>query len=145
MPDAISDYVDDGRIVRTSEENRESSTGAQTSIDSGSAFGQLVLELPEELAGQSDSGNGNREDYIGGNRVPAARNYRLTEENFQYATGAKTRYRQNIDAIKVMLRLRSEGKQASDEEKAILSKYVGWGGLAYAFDPEKPEWSKEYV
>lgn len=44
-----------------------------------------------------------------------------------------------------MLRLRSEGKQASDEEKAILSKYVGWGGLAYAFDPEKPEWAKEYA
>ena len=145
IPDAISDSVDDGRIVRASEENRESSTGAQTPIDSGSAFGQLVLELPEELAGQSDGGNGNREDYIGGNRVPAARNYRLTEENFQYATGAKTRYRQNIDAIKVMLRLRSEGKQASDEEKATLSKYVGWGGLAYAFDPEKPEWAKEYA
>ncbi len=145
IPDAISDSVDDGRIVRASEENRESSTGAQTPIDSGSAFGQLVLELPEELAGQSDGGNGNREDYIGGNRVPAARNYRLTEENFHYATGAKTRYRQNVDAIKVMLRLRSEGKQASDEEKAILSKYVGWGGLAYAFDSEKPEWAKEYA
>ena len=145
IPDAISDSVNDGRIVRAFEENRESSTGAQTPIDSGSAFGQLVLELPEEFAGQSDGGNGNREDYIGGNRVPAARNYRLTEENFHYATGAKTRYRQNIDAIKVMLRLRSEGKQASDEEKATLSKYVGWGGLAYAFDPEKPEWAKEYA
>lgn len=145
IPDAISDSVNDGRIVRAFEENRESSTGAQTPIDSGSAFGQLVLELPEEFAGQSDGGNGNREDYIGGNRVPAARNYRLTEENFHYATGVKTRYRQNIDAIKVMLRLRSEGKQASDEEKAILSKYVGWGSLAYAFDPEKPEWAKEYA
>lgn len=145
IPDAISDSVNDGRIVRAFEENRESSTGAQTPIDSGSAFGQLVLELPEEFAGQSDGGNGNREDYIGGNRVPAARNYRLTEENFHYATGAKTRYRQNIDAIKVMLRLCSEGKQASDEEKATLSKYVGWGGLAYAFDPEKPEWAKEYT
>ena len=145
IPDAISDSVDDGRIVRASEENRESSTGAQTPIDNGSAFGQLVLELPEELAGQSDSGNGNRADHFGGNRVPAARNYRLTEENFHYATGAKTRYRQNIDAIKVMLRLRSEGKQANDEEKAILSKYVGWGGLAYAFDSEKPEWAKEYT
>ena len=44
-----------------------------------------------------------------------------------------------------MLRLRSEGKQASDEEKATLSKYVGWGGLAYAFDSEKPEWAKEYA
>ena len=44
-----------------------------------------------------------------------------------------------------MLRLRSEGKQANDEEKAILSKYVGWGGLAYAFDPEKSEWAKEYA
>ena len=142
IPDAISDSVNDGRIVRAFEENRESSTGAQTPIDSGSAFGQLVLELPEELAGQSDGGNGNREDYIGGNRVPAARNYRLTEANFHYATGAKTRYRQNVDAIKVMLRLRSEGKQASDEEKAILSKYVGWGGLAYAFDPEIPNGQK---
>lgn len=71
IPEAISDSVDDGRIVRAFAENRESSTGAQTSIDSGGAFGQLVLELPEEFAGQSDGGNGNREDYIGGNRVPA--------------------------------------------------------------------------
>lgn len=145
ISDAISDSVDDGRTARTSNENRTSGTDTQTPTYNENAFGQLVLELPEELAGQSDSGNGNREDYIGGNRVPAARNYRLTEENFHYATGAKTRYRQNIDAIKVMLRLRSEGKQASDEEKVILSKYVGWGGLAYAFDPEKPEWAKEYA
>ena len=145
ISDAISDSVDDGRTARTSNENRTSGTDTQTPTYNENAFGQLVLELPEEFAGQSYSGNGDREDYIGGNRVPAARNYRLTEENFHYATGAKTRYRQNIDAIKVMLRLRSEGKQASDEEKATLSKYVGWGGLAYAFDSEKPEWAKEYA
>ena len=145
ISDAISDSVDDGRTARTSNENRTSGTDTQTPTYNENAFGQLVLELPEEFAGQSYSGNGDREDYIGGNRVPAARNYRLTEENFHYATGAKTRYRQNVDAIKVMLRLRSEGKQASDEEKAILSKYVGWGGLAYAFDSEKPEWAKEYA
>ena len=145
ISDAISDSVDDGRTARTSNENRTSGTDTQTPTYNENAFGQLVLELPEEFAGQSDSGNGDRADHFGGNRVPAARNYRLTEENFQYATGAKTRYRQNIEAIKVMLRLRSEGKQASDEEKAILSKYVGWGGLAYAFDPEKPEWAKEYA
>ncbi len=145
IPDAVSDSVDDGRTAHTSNENRTSGTDTQTPTYNENAFGQLVLELPEELAGQSDGGNGNRADHFGGNRVPAARNYRLTKENFQYATGAKTRYRQNIDAIKVMLRLRNEGKQASDEEKAILSKYVGWGGLAYAFDPEKPEWAKEYA
>lgn len=145
ISDAISDSVDDGRTARTSNENRTSGTDTQTPTYNENAFGQLVLELPEEFAGQSDSGNGDRADHFGGNRVPAARNYRLTEENFQYATGAKTRYRQNIEAIKVMLRLRSEGKQASDEEKAILSKYVGWGGLAYAFDSEKPEWAKEYA
>ena len=145
VSDAIPDSVDDGRTARTSNENRTSSTDTQTPTYNENAFGQLVLELPEEFTEQSDSGNGDRADHFGGNRVSAARNYRLTEENFHYATGAKTRYRQNIDAIKVMLRLRSEGKQASDEEKAILSKYVGWGGLAYAFDSEKPEWVKEYA
>ena len=44
-----------------------------------------------------------------------------------------------------MHKILQENRLATDEEKSVLSKYVGWGGLAYAFDPDKLEWSKEYT
>lgn len=143
IPDAVSDFVDDGRAARTFEGNRKGGAGTQTAAYPSTASGQLVLGFPNEFAEYPADGAGYRGRNSDNGGVPPARNYRLTEEHFQYATGAKTRYRQNIEAIKVMKRLRAECKQASEEEKAILSRYVGWGGLAYAFDPDKPEWSKE--
>lgn len=144
IPDAVSNPFNDRRTFYTSEENRTGSAGSQTATYQSTASGQLVLGFPDESTEYPTNGTGDRGRNSDNGGVPRTRNYRLTEEHFLYATGAKTRYRQNIEAIKVMKRLRAEGKPANEEEKAILSRYVGWGGLAYAFDPDKPEWAKEY-
>ena len=59
--------------------------------------------------------------------------------------GAKQKYTRNIKAIKTLFRLEEEHRGASAEEQQVLSQYVGWGGLADAFDPGKDSWAKEYA
>jgi N12 class adenine-specific DNA methylase len=59
--------------------------------------------------------------------------------------GEKARYKANIEAIRLVKQLEAEGRYATEAEQVILSKYVGWGGLANAFDERKSEWSKEYT
>lgn len=59
--------------------------------------------------------------------------------------GAKSRFKGNTDAIRLMNRLYFENREATDEERKVLAKYVGWGGLAQAFDETNNQWSKEYA
>ena len=59
--------------------------------------------------------------------------------------GAKAKFRRNMDAINLLKELEFEGLQASPEQQEILSRYVGWGGLADAFDENKPNWSDEFA
>ena len=58
--------------------------------------------------------------------------------------GAKARFRSNIEAIRTMKMLYREGRSATSEERAILAKYVGWGGIAKAFDEKDESWQNEY-
>lgn len=58
--------------------------------------------------------------------------------------GPKERYRDNVEAIRVLRRLDEEGRHATAEEQVVLSRYVGWGGLSDAFDPGKRAWSAEF-
>lgn len=58
--------------------------------------------------------------------------------------GAKTRYKNNILAIKLVNQLYEENRDPTIEEKIILSKYVGWGGIPQVFDENNPSWQKEY-
>lgn len=58
--------------------------------------------------------------------------------------GAKQRFRNNIEAIKLVNRLINTQKEATDDEKKVLAKYVGWGGLAQAFDEHNTAWQNEY-
>ena len=59
--------------------------------------------------------------------------------------GAKTKYAQNVAAIKTLKLLESENKMATAEEQEILARYVGWGGIAQVFDPSNASWSKEHA
>ncbi len=59
--------------------------------------------------------------------------------------GAKTRFRNNIAAIRLVNKLYSENRNPTDEEKKVLSQFVGWGGLSAAFDENNPQWKKEYA
>ena len=58
--------------------------------------------------------------------------------------GAKAKFRANVDAIKTLKSLEREKRPATAEEKETLSKYVGWGALAKAFDKDDPKWAAEY-
>ena len=59
--------------------------------------------------------------------------------------GAKQKYTRNIEAIRTLFQLEQEHRGATAEEQQVLSQYVGWGGLADAFDPNKDGWAKEYA
>ena len=70
-------------------------------------------------------------------------NFRITEDN-PYLGGPKGKFQANIQAIQTLQTLETEDRPATPEEQTILSHYSGWGGLSKAFDPDSPEWSKEY-
>ncbi len=71
-------------------------------------------------------------------------NFRLTEFSGENIS-LKMKYRNNINAIKTLLNIERENKQATVEEQEILAKYVGWGGLSDVFDSSKTAWSNEYA
>ena len=73
-----------------------------------------------------------------------AGNFHITDEHLGEG-GAKQKYARNIKAIKTLFRLEEEHRGASAEEQEVLAQYVGWGGLADAFDPNKSGWAKEYA
>lgn len=73
-------------------------------------------------------------------------NFHLDENiNIDYASGEKAKYRDNIAAIRTLLKIEKEKRFATAEEQGIMSKYVGWGGLAKAFDKGAANWEKEYI
>ena len=71
-------------------------------------------------------------------------NFRITDDDLG-AGGPKTKYKANVEAIRVLQTLDAEQRQATAEEQEILSRYVGWGGIPQAFDESNAEWSKEYA
>ena len=73
-----------------------------------------------------------------------AGNFRITDEHLGEG-GAKQKYARNIEAIRTLFKLEDEHRGATAEEQQVLSQYVGWGGLADAFDPSKDSWAKEYA
>ena len=80
------------------------------------------------------------------NAVPDAEgriNYKIPVIAENYG-GPKARYRNNIAAIRLLKTLEEEDRLANVEEQKILSKYVGWGGLQEAFDPQSAGWAREY-
>ena len=75
---------------------------------------------------------------------PPAENFRITDDNLGIG-GAKAKFRANIAAINLLKELEFEGAQATPEQQEILSRYVGWGGLADAFDESKENWKGEFA
>ena len=73
-----------------------------------------------------------------------AQNFHITDDALGVG-GAKAKFRANMAAIRLLQELEFEGLQASPEQQEILSRYVGWGGLADAFDENKPNWSDEFA
>lgn len=71
-------------------------------------------------------------------------NFTITDDNLGDG-GAKTKFRANVDAIKTLKTLEREKRPATAEEKETLSKYVGWGAISQAFDPNNDKWAAEYA
>ena len=91
----------------------------------------LHEEVSEQIAQQSTE-------------QPKGRNF-VIGDSLDLPNGEKSRYKANIEAIRLVKHLEAEGRYATEAEQAILSKYVGWGGLANAFDQRKAEWAKEFA
>lgn len=71
-------------------------------------------------------------------------NYHYQPQHRLYEGGPKTKFHNNVEAIRLLKQLQQENRMASTEEQIILARFVGWGGLAHALTPGKPGWEKEY-
>ena len=76
--------------------------------------------------------------------TPAAENFHITDDHLGEG-GPKAKFHANVNAIRLLKELEANGQQASPEQQEILSRYVGWGGVPDAFDPDNESWSKEYA
>ena len=75
--------------------------------------------------------------------ISQSQNFRITNDNLGEG-GAKTKFQRNIEAIELLQKIESENRTATAEEQEILSQYVGWGGLAQAFDRNNKAWENEF-
>ena len=91
---------------------------------------QLHEEVKEQIEQQSTE-------------TPKGRNF-VIGDSLSLPNGDKARYKVNVAAIRLVKKLEAEGRYATEFEQQLLSKYVGWGGLANVFDERKADWSAEY-
>ena len=75
---------------------------------------------------------------------PERHNFHITDDNLGVG-GAKTKFQYNVTAIRTLKQIEAEGRLATPEEQETLSRYVGWGSLPQAFDPDNSKWAKEYA
>ena len=92
---------------------------------------------PEEKAAPEPPANPRPEPFI-------PRNFRFSTDYDLYPGGAKTKYKNNILAIKTLKQIEAEQRTATSEEQITLARYVGWGGLANAFSDKAAGWESEY-
>ena len=97
-------------------------------IEKGAAHDITVTGQPEPIAPRP--------------AVPAGANFRITDDHLGEG-GAKTKFRNNTMAINTLKTIESENRAATADEQETLSRYVGWGGLPQAFDPDNPQWRNE--
>lgn len=104
------------------------------------------LEAPQisifDLPTENDDTSINSVDELASDINNIGENYTIADGNS--VTGAKTKFRNNINAIRLLKTLESENRNATLQEQHQLSLYSGWGGLANAFEPDNEKWSKEY-
>ena len=74
---------------------------------------------------------------------PELHDFHITDDSLG-AGGQKTKYQNNVAAIRTLKQIEAEGRLATPEEQEILSRYVGWGSLAPAFDERNSAWAKEF-
>lgn len=120
-------------LLEAAEEQSEQETEQKAVEKSTAFFGMSRLE-------ENDSSDVLQE--IG--QAIKAQNFRITDEHLGEG-GAKQKYQRNVQAIQTLKQIEAENRTATQDEQEILSQYVGWGGLADAFDDRKENWKKEYA
>ena len=112
--------------------------------EDSTAVSDLDSEEDEEWENRIESGEITPTEPVG--EPTKESNTDLTKIGFEQSElgGAKQRFKNNIEAIKLVNRLINTQKEATDEERKVLAKYVGWGGLAQAFDEHNVAWQNEY-
>ena len=142
--DSVGDSVERGQEARRDDNRPDAERTSGRSSERNSEVGDLRRddeltpeakeklheEVTEQIAQQSTE-------------KPKGRNF-VIGDTLDLPNGEKARYKANIEAIRLVKQLETEGRYATEAEQVILSKYVGWGGLANAFDERKADWSKEY-
>lgn len=76
--------------------------------------------------------------------TPAVQNFHITDSDLG-AGGQKTKYQNNVAAIRLLKDLEAHGRSATPEEQKVLSRYIGWGGIPQAFDEANEKWALEYA
>lgn len=71
-------------------------------------------------------------------------NYRFNQDDVLYEGGEKTKYKNNVSAIKLLKQVEGDKNPITSEQQKVLARYVGWGGLANVFNPDNKKWEKEY-
>ena len=94
-----------------------------------------TLKIPEQERDQPEAA---------ADQAPATGNFRITDDDLGVGT-PKEKFRRNMEAINTLQAIELEGRSVTPAEQEILSRYVGWGGLADAFDPDKPGWKDEFL
>ena len=142
--DSVGDSVERGQEARRDDNRPDAERTSGRSSERNSEVGDLRRddeltpeakeklheEVTEQIAQQSTE-------------KPKGRNF-VIGDTLDLPNGEKARYKANIEAIRLVKQLETEGRYATEAEQVILSKYVGWGGLANAFDERKADWSKEF-
>jgi N12 class adenine-specific DNA methylase len=102
-----------------------------------------MTETPEEVSATTGLSVSETPETPSVTETPKGENYRLLDSRDRWE-GDKTRYADNVAAIKTLKLIENENREATSEEKNVLSRYVGWGGLPNAFNGADSSWIKEY-
>ena len=137
----------------------DAENGGQTTPDTaGSTLQEDDTDKPEPAASETtDSENAGQpikeptastepeviQDEVDLQEMPAPCNFIITDDRLGEG-GPKAKFGMNLEAITVLKKVESENRPATPDEQQVLSKYVGWGGVPDAFEPEKAGWEKEY-
>ena len=119
--------TDDPSLFSFARDPQEEETEQEYEAEDGEAVSlpehQISDDAPAELSGEK-------------------KNYQIYRD--LQPAGKKQRFKQNIEAIRLLKTLEAEGRYAEKDEQEILAGYAGWGGIPEAFDPEDSRWSMEY-
>ncbi len=144
-PDQISIFDDYGGFVSLFDFNTEGVQQVENDIDRTSTPEIATnIELFREVENRTDDIRDDGRNSVERDNLSNLVNYRLTDADFIRTGGAKTKYKDNLKAIKLVKQLDEEERTPTLEEQSVLAKYVGWGGIPQVFDKDNASWQKEY-